>query len=172
MVSLVFRGCPPTEDMVVCPSRLALFCLSLLIFSTLHDCMSQQFLRLLCRERKIHPCNLETRSTTEHISREGDCRKSDKYLLSPQPRVHVTRRQSTAAQFVWAALVHQYFSTMFYCYFLRDINNSSSNLSRPAWQASCWQTHLNNFYNLASVFGSQNIFFCMLFSSLVCVHTI
>lgn len=77
MVSLVCRGCPPTEDMVVCPSRLAPFCLSLLIFSTLHDCMSQQYLRLLCRERKIHPCNLETRSTTEHISREGDCRKSD-----------------------------------------------------------------------------------------------
>lgn len=145
MVSLVYRGRPPTEDMVVCSSRLALFCLSLLVFSTLHD----------CEER-----------------REGDCRESDKYLLSPQPRVHVTRRQSTAAQFVWAALVHQHFSTMFCCCFLRDIINSSSNLSRPAWQASCWQTHLNNFYNLASVFVSQNIFFCMLFSSLVCLHTI
>lgn len=58
---LVCSGCSPTEDMIVCPSRFAMFCLSFgtSSVSILHDCMSQQYLRLLSRERKIHPCNLE-----------------------------------------------------------------------------------------------------------------
>lgn len=60
-VSLVCRGRSPTEDIILCLSRFALFCLSFGTNSlcTLHDCMSQAYLRFLSRERKIHPCNLE-----------------------------------------------------------------------------------------------------------------
>lgn len=123
-VSLVCRGRSPTEDIILCLSRFALFCLSFGTDSlcTLHDCMSQPYLRFLSRERKIHPCNLE--NLTQGLEPEGDCRKSDRHLASPQSQCMSREGNELQVNLCAQPPCISISISMFCCYLLKDINNS------------------------------------------------